>query len=58
LALLPHYKKTKDILQKELSELQTRPDYPKKEMQMLKSELDKTEKLFDEEKKLLQNLMD
>lgn len=45
LALLPHYKKTRDILQKELSELQNRPDYPKKEMQMIKTELDKTELL-------------
>ena len=32
LALLPHYKKTKDILQKELAELQNRADFPKKEM--------------------------
>ena len=27
-------------------------------MQMLKTELDKTEKQFDDEKKLLQNIMD
>lgn len=58
LALLPHYKKTKDILLKELAELQNRPDYPRKEMQMIKTELDKTDLLQAQEKHLLQTLMD
>jgi hypothetical protein len=57
LALLPHLKKIKDILTKELHELQNRPDFPKKEIQNIKDEYDRMETQFNEEKELLQKLM-